>query len=221
MISYLCCILLLAPTSKCRVKIVQHKETFKKFRITERSRLFFSSILHAYIILWIFEHKICLQKYPNRPYWENASSCKDNTLLSYLAICIVPFEQLHHSVWRFYNRAFQPAHWRYLLCDIDSRLVFSWNVSHCLRGDAGARCVHVSVCICTWDYFKVTNTLIKEYAQQQAVTNQQAQTNDKAGDRIKLDVTHAMNDADAKQPSREGEWLCTIQEVSMCVINSG
>lgn len=40
MISYLCCILLLAPTSKCRVKIVQHKETFKKFRITERSRLF-------------------------------------------------------------------------------------------------------------------------------------------------------------------------------------
>lgn len=40
MISYLCCILLLAPTSKCRVKIVQNKETFKKFRITERSRLF-------------------------------------------------------------------------------------------------------------------------------------------------------------------------------------
>lgn len=36
-------------------------------------------------------------------------SCKDDTVLSYLAVCIVPFEQLRHLVWRFYNKppAFQ------------------------------------------------------------------------------------------------------------------
>lgn len=30
-------------------------------------------------------------------------SCKDDTVLSFLAVCIVPFEQLRHLVCRFYK----------------------------------------------------------------------------------------------------------------------
>lgn len=54
MISYPCCILLLAPTSKCRVKIVQHKETFKKFRITEKEVVFFLALFCTHILFCAF-----------------------------------------------------------------------------------------------------------------------------------------------------------------------
>lgn len=54
MISYLCCILLLVPTSKCRVKIVQHKETFKKFRITEKEVVFFLALFCTHILFCAF-----------------------------------------------------------------------------------------------------------------------------------------------------------------------
>lgn len=52
MISYLCCILLLAPTSKCRVKILNVSLCCTKFRIAEKEVVFFFLALFCTHILF-------------------------------------------------------------------------------------------------------------------------------------------------------------------------
>lgn len=82
------------------------------------------------------------------------------SVLSHLAVWIVPFELLPHSFWRLYNKppAFQFC--PHIICS--ALLTQGWSLTEVLLTiyirilHFRRECVHVSVCVCALTYFEVS-----------------------------------------------------------------
>lgn len=91
---------------------------------------------------------------------ELMGSCKDDTVLSYLAVCIVPFEQLRQLVWRFYSK---PPAFQFSLHGIrniySALLTQGWSLIEVLltvyNGVLHLERQGVFVCVCMHLYFEI------------------------------------------------------------------
>lgn len=91
------------------------------------------------------------------------NTCKDDSVLSRLALWIVPFEQLHHLLWRLYNKPPVFQFCPHIIRNICSALLTQgWSLTEVLFTIYNrilhfrCECVHVFIiCVCSLTYFGV------------------------------------------------------------------